>query len=73
MFSCCAEFEKRCQKIDQDGFWIARGFWLLPYEVRSIWLCYQAAGEQVAAVFINFCPWCRCDFKAGAKPLEESK
>jgi hypothetical protein len=73
MFSCCVEFEKHCQKTDQDGFWISRGVWLLPYEVRIIRLCYQVAGEQISLVPISFCPWCGCDLKSGAKPLKESK
>jgi hypothetical protein len=69
MVSCCAELEKHCQKTEQDGFRIDRGFWLLPYEVRKTFLSYQMAGQSEARIEINFCPWCGCDLHTPSASL----
>ncbi|HYL38550.1 MAG TPA: hypothetical protein VEV17_21720 [Bryobacteraceae bacterium] len=63
MAACCSEFEKHVQNAQQDGFWIHRSLWMLPYKITTVLLCCQLAGQK-QAVKINFCPWCGSSLEA---------
>ena len=63
MAACCSDFEKRVQNSQQDGFWIYRSLWMLPYKVQMFLLCCQI-GDQKQSVRINYCPWCGASLEA---------
>ncbi len=54
---CCAEFEKRVQAAQPDGFRIHISLWKLPYVIKVVLLQCEIAGQK-QTVTINFCPWC---------------
>jgi len=68
---CCVEFDKHSEKTE-DGFCIARSFFVTPHRTNFVRLCYEIAGETRTSVRINFCPWCGHDLSRVGNKSEPS-